>query len=151
MALALLENHRDGAFMLSKVSPIVFLIATLAVWRITHLLWGEDGPWDIFVRLRRLVGQGFLGSLLDCFYCLSLWIAIAPGWLLGRTWVERILLWLALSAGAILLERISGGQNETEEAALQAQSENPAAVSVPESPTALWHKEPLEGDPRKEN
>ena len=82
-----------------------FIIATLAVWRVTHLLAAEDGPADIIVRLRRLAGNGFLGRLLDCFYCLSLWIAIPAAWLLGNSWGERMLLWLSLSGAAILLER----------------------------------------------
>ena len=67
--------------MLITVSPISLVIATLAVWRVTHLFWGEDGPWNLFVRLRRLVGDGFFGSLLDCFYCLSLWMAAPLAWL----------------------------------------------------------------------
>lgn len=136
--------------MLSKVSPIALVIATLAVWRVTHLLWGEDGPWDLFVRLRRLVGNGFFGSLLDCFYCLSLWVAVAPGWLLGHTWVERILLWLALSAGAILLERISAERPQPEKSALQPDMENFASQPFPDPPSAIWHEEPLPADQRKE-
>jgi len=75
------------------------------VWRVTHLFWGEDGPVDIFVRFRRLAGDGFLGRLLDCFYCLSLWVAAPFAYLVGDTWPERILLWLGFSGGAILLER----------------------------------------------
>jgi hypothetical protein len=51
------------------------LLGILSVWRITHLLQAEDGPWDVVVRLRQRVGQGFWGKLLDCFYCLSVWIA----------------------------------------------------------------------------
>ena len=47
------------------------VLGTLAVWRITHLLQAEDGPWDVVVRLRRRTGTGFWGQLLDCFYCLS--------------------------------------------------------------------------------
>ena len=81
------------------------LVGTLAVWRIAHLFWNEDGPGDIFVRLRRLAGHGFFGSLLDCFYCLSLWAAVPVAWVLGQEWIERGLLWFALSGGAILLER----------------------------------------------
>ena len=52
------------------------VLGILGVWRITHLFYAEDGPWDIFVRLRKLAGSGFWGKLLDCFYCLSLWIAV---------------------------------------------------------------------------
>lgn len=81
------------------------VLGILAVWRITHLLQAEDGPGEILVRLRRRAGAGFWGSLLDCFYCLSLWIAVPAACLLGEGWRERLLLWPALSAGAILLER----------------------------------------------
>lgn len=83
------------------------LIGILCVWRITHLLYGEDGPLDLFLRWRRWVGAGFWGSLLDCFYCLSLWVSVPFAWLIGHGWLERVLLWPALSAGAILLERCS--------------------------------------------
>ena len=57
------------------------------------------------MRLRRAVGDGFFGRLLDCFYCLSLWVAALFAVVLGATWLERGMLWLALSGGAILLER----------------------------------------------
>ena len=80
------------------------ILGTLATWRLTHLLWGEDGPWDLLVRLRRAVGNGFWGDLLDCFLCCSLWVAAPFALLLGEGWRERLLLWPALSAGAILLQ-----------------------------------------------
>lgn len=83
------------------------LIGTLAVWRITHLLYAEDGPWNLLVRLRRRAGEGFWGELLDCFYCLSVWIAMPLAWLIGESWTERAILWPALSGGAILLERLT--------------------------------------------
>lgn len=81
------------------------LIAALAVWRVTHLLSAEDGPWNLVIRLRRRLGQGQWGRLLDCFYCLSLWIAAPFALAAGDSWGERSVLWPALSAGAILLER----------------------------------------------
>jgi len=81
-------------------------LGTLAVWRLTHLLQAEDGPGDSLARLRRGLGHGFWGSVLGCFYCLSLWVAIPFALCIGATWMERGLLWLACSAGAILLERL---------------------------------------------
>lgn len=84
------------------------LLGILAVWRITHLLHAEDGPWDVVVRLRRKAGVGFWGQLLDCFYCLSVWIAAPFAIFLEQGLGERILLWPALSAGAILLDRLTG-------------------------------------------
>ena len=83
------------------------VIGVLVVWRITHLLAAEDGPWDIVILLRRQAGAGFWGKLLDCFNCLSLWVAAPLALLLGGGWAGRLLLWLALSGGAILLERLT--------------------------------------------
>ena len=84
-----------------------FLLGILSVWRITHLLQGEDGPWDSVVFLRQKASDGFWGQLLDCFYCLSVWIAAPFAIILGGGLSKRILLWPALSAGAILLERVT--------------------------------------------
>jgi len=82
-----------------------FLAVVLACWRVAHLVAHEDGPFDVIVALRRAAGSGMLGRLMDCPYCLSLWIA-APfaGWL-ADTWPAGIALWLAISGGACLLER----------------------------------------------
>lgn len=84
-----------------------FTLSVLCVWRITHLLQAEDGPGDLLVRLRRMAGSGFAGKLLDCFYCLSFWVAAPLAYLVPETRLERLLWWPALSAGAILLERVT--------------------------------------------
>lgn len=91
----------------------MLILGILAVWRITHLLNAEDGPWNALVWLRRAVGEGFLGSLLDCFYCLSLWIAIPFAAVLGAGVPEKLLLWPALSGAAILLERLTAPKEPT--------------------------------------
>ena len=80
-------------------------LSALATWRITHLLSNEDGPWDCFANLRTWAGRGFLGELMHCFNCLSLWIAAPFAWRLDIALVHRVIAWLALSAAAILLER----------------------------------------------
>jgi hypothetical protein len=86
--------------------PFYWLIlGVLAAWRITHLLNAEDGPWDLLVKLRRLAGSGPFGSLLDCFYCLSLWVAAPLAYFLGHGWKQRLFLWPAISGGAILLQK----------------------------------------------
>ena len=101
-----------------------FLLGVLSVWRITHLLQAEDGPWDGVVHLRRSVGEGFWGQLLDCFYCLSVWIAAPFAICLGKKWSDRILLWPALSAGAILLERVTDrGHNQPSPLVLEEECE----------------------------
>ena len=84
---------------------VALLISVLACWRVTHLLHAEDGPGDVLVHLRRLAGMGFFGKLLDCFYCLSLWVSLPIAILTSRGVLEGVLQWLGISAGAILLER----------------------------------------------
>ncbi|HRI60143.1 MAG TPA: hypothetical protein PK228_10485 [Saprospiraceae bacterium] len=86
---------------------LAFVLGTFSVWRITHLFNAEDGPWDVFIRFRRLLGNGFFGQLTDCFYCLSLWVSLPFALLLGQQWLERFLLWCAMSGAAILLQRFS--------------------------------------------
>lgn len=105
-----------------NISPGYLLIAALAVWRLTHLLSNEDGPFDMLARFRRLLGRSVFGRLMDCFYCLSLWVAAPFAYGMVNTWWERLVLWLALSGGGILLER---------------------ATAQPSPPTAVWRETPL--------
>jgi len=92
-------------------------LGVLTVWRVTHLLKAEDGPWDLMVRIRHWAGYGLWGRLLDCFYCLSLWVAVPFAYWLGEQWKERMLLWPALSGAAILLERLTSDQGQAQRAA----------------------------------
>ena len=84
-----------------------FTLGALATWRVTHLLIVEDGPWEVLAKFRALVALRFFRGLLDCFYCLSLWVALPFAFFLGQSAADRILSWLALSAAAILLENLS--------------------------------------------
>ncbi|HEX3138926.1 MAG TPA: DUF1360 domain-containing protein, partial [Rhizobacter sp.] len=76
-----------------------------ATWRVTHLVTAEDGPWNTVARLRRLAGAGALGDLMDCFYCASLWVALPFAFWLHGEWVARGVLWLAISGGAIVIDK----------------------------------------------
>ena len=83
-----------------------FLIAALATWRVTHLLAREDGPADIIVRLRLWLGDSLAGELMDCFLCLSIWIAALAAIAVTRQPLDWFLAWLGLSGAACLLERL---------------------------------------------
>ena len=88
-----------------------FILSALAVWRLTHLFAEEDGPGDLIVRLRFRLGGGFFGSLMDCFFCLSLWFSLPLAFWLGHSsWIAILLHWQALSGAACLLEKITGRQ-----------------------------------------
>lgn len=83
-----------------------FVLAVLATWRVTHLLANEDGPADIIVKFRKLLGQSLAGQLLDCFNCLSLWIAAPAALVVARGPMAWLMSWLAISGAACLLERL---------------------------------------------
>lgn len=89
-----------------------FIISAFAIWRITHLLSKEDGPFDLVFKLRKQLGQGFFGNLLDCFYCLSMWIAIPFGIWVGVTVIEKIICCIALSGLACIIEIIAEPKKE---------------------------------------
>ena len=81
------------------------VLAAFATWRLATLLAHDDGPWDAIARLRAALGDGQWGRMLDCFHCVSLWVAAPLAWLVGRDALEVGLAWPALSGAACLLER----------------------------------------------
>ena len=85
-----------------------YIICTLVVWRLTHLFVEEDGPWDFVFRLRKFLGNTTMGKAMDCFYCFSLWIAAPVSFIISTNWATLLLSWLSLSAGACLLQQLSG-------------------------------------------
>lgn len=58
----------------------VYLVAVLAIYRLTHALTLEDGPFDLFARWREWVGQGsWVGRGWHCTLCLSFWWSMPLG------------------------------------------------------------------------
>lgn len=84
-----------------------FVLGVLATWRVAQLLAHEDGPWDAVLRLRVALGNGAWGSLLDCFHCVSLWVAAPIALAVARGPLEWLLAWLGLSGAACLIERVA--------------------------------------------
>lgn len=82
-------------------------VAVLATWRLAHLLAHEDGPGDLIARLRAWLGHGPWGRMLDCFQCVSLWVAAPISLWIATSPLDACLVWLALSGAACLCERIA--------------------------------------------
>lgn len=82
-----------------------FCLAVLATWRVAHLLAYEDGPFDVLARIRHRLGSGWVGTLIDCFRCLSVWIAAPAAFFVGGTAIEMVFVWLAVSGAACILEQ----------------------------------------------
>ena len=84
-------------------------IASLATWRVTNLLVAEDGPGEVVVRLRQRAGDGVVGSAMDCFYCLSVWVAAAHTPFVTRSRRDVLPVLFAISGTACLLQRMTKG------------------------------------------
>lgn len=62
--------------------------------------------------LREKAGSGFWGSLISCFYCVSIWIAAPFGIWMGTTTIEKIVFWIAVSGGACILYKLTNENNK---------------------------------------
>ncbi len=95
------------------------LIMILATWRLASMFVSEDGPFDLFRRIRSLFGithhddgsvanipDRSLARLFSCLWCMSVWMAAV---VYGLWLLCPVLVWiLGLSTGAIIVERIRG-------------------------------------------
>jgi hypothetical protein len=84
---------------------VKYFVFVIVVWRVTHLIALEDGPFDSIIRLRNLAGNSFFGKLMDCFYCLSIWIGFACAIYASRNFEEIVILCFYYSGTSILLEK----------------------------------------------
>ena len=113
------------------------VLAVLATWRLSRLVAFEDGPCDAVARLRRLAGDGILGRLMDCPYCLSLWFAAPAALSLDQGMPGWVLAWLGVSGGASLIERVAGHENDvvvTQVASVDSptpEQDRPSRISPP--------------------
>jgi Protein of unknown function (DUF1360) len=105
------------------MQPIPLAAAVLAVWRVTHSLVEEDGPWDVLRRTRSLAERARLGRLVNCFLCCSVWVAIPFAWLVAPMWRDLAIAIPALSGGAILLERATAHRSDAAAAWIETTKE----------------------------
>jgi hypothetical protein len=93
-------------------APVLwFIVALLATWRISSIVHHEK----IFSPFRRLIGvkeiteedwsypDTFIGSLIECFWCTSVWIGIATA--IAMFLAPFLLIPFALSAFAIIINK----------------------------------------------
>ena len=87
------------------------IVDALIVWRLTHLIQAEDGPFDLIFKFHLKLKQlrvKSLSKLFNCFQCFSVWAGISVALIrLGLHWTS-LTYGIALSGAAILLQFISG-------------------------------------------
>ena len=117
-----------------------FAVGSLATWRVAHLIAEEDGPADVVLRIREGLGSSRLGGLMDCFACVSVWVAVPISLAVAERRRDVPLTWLALSGAACLLERTTQAGNESHPDTLRGA---PVAAEAPPVPAAVgvsWRK-----------
>ena len=105
------------------MDSFVFVVAIMATWRLSAMLSYEVGPFNMFLSLREFAGithddngekvasnGSFFADLLDCVWCLSVWIG---GAVAVSLYFYPVFVWLllpfALSTGSIVIEKINHG------------------------------------------
>ena len=88
---------------------MIFALASLATWRIAHILVYEDGPFDVFDKTRQAMGSvPALYKLINCLKCVSVWVGAVFSLAISTNLPEFVLYTFALSGAAILLDEIIG-------------------------------------------
>lgn len=86
--------------------PIV--LAVLATYRVSHLIVAEDGPADVFLKIRDLIyakgNDNWVERGFSCVLCVSFWLS----WLFALSVNEGnyAINALAISCGCLIINRI---------------------------------------------
>lgn len=101
--------------MRNQLSLLDLLLSSAALWRVSSLFVKEFGPDNMFERLRDWAGtkSKWLSGLLDCIWCFSVVAGILYSivWLIAPKLARVIALPLALSTGAIALDKLIGSKS----------------------------------------
>ena len=96
---------RAGGGLSAADLAVRLAAGALATWRVAHLLVREDGPGDVVVRVRERIGEHWVGDLLDCFNCTSVWVGAAIAPMATRRRPGIVVTALAMSGAACLLDQ----------------------------------------------
>jgi hypothetical protein len=88
-------------------------LCILATWRVSAMLCFEDGPLNLLRWVRRAVYSMHLGSLVECFHCVGVWVSALLTLAVFPLSRASILFALAVSGGASLLEHAIASRRET--------------------------------------
>ena len=90
------------------MESLTFLVASLAVWRLSKVITEEEGPFRLFTRLRASFPvdgkHGWIGRGLYCFWCVSFWIGLLVGLALTTPVIYGLVYGLACSSVAIVFD-----------------------------------------------
>ncbi|TPL79873.1 hypothetical protein FJ950_27040 [Mesorhizobium sp. B2-3-14] len=83
-----------------------FILAGLAVWRMSHFVANEKGPFRAVEILRHSNWGKTIGVGFDCFSCVSVWMSVLFSVFVGGVGWSLAVVIPALSGFSMLLERV---------------------------------------------
>lgn len=96
------------------MNPLDLLILSLATWRSAYFIVKDNGPFNFMgrIRARWTDGEypGSFGELLTCIYCASVWCGLVM-WAIYQTPAYPVVQIVAISGGALMLHRYTGGMH----------------------------------------
>lgn len=91
------------------MTPLAFLVAALAVYRVSYLIAQEEGPLSIIAKVRGKIDpdqDNWLGRGVRCVACVSFWVSLIIVLLIGASWLE----WLGVAGGALVIHKAVNGR-----------------------------------------
>lgn len=85
------------------MTPWLFLLATLAAYRVSYAITREEGPIGVFAFVRGHIDPNqktWLGRGLNCINCVSFWMTLIIALIVSANAIE----WLAM-AGLVIVWR----------------------------------------------
>ena len=90
----------------------IFILGSLATFRLSHLVSKERGPLAVFERVRKALpgGRGSAKEWVSCIYCFSLTASALVCFVIwtldpNLSWQELVLSWLSFSAMTMILNQ----------------------------------------------
>lgn len=93
------------------------ILASLASWRVVHMLLSENGPFHVFYKIRQALGTqeddygntiSYKYEITICVYCLSVWVAMLAYFI-----PREILAILSISTIVIFVEKLHDFTRDT--------------------------------------
>lgn len=88
---------------------LFLLIGPIVIWRMTHMMQEENGPFAVFARIRAFIAShtsdrvGGVNEGYNCFKCLSVWLSMLYAVGLSDSFAQWVAITFFLSGIAIFL------------------------------------------------
>ncbi len=91
------------------MTPLDLIVLSAFAWYTAYVLINTSGPFGVFARLRSVMT---VGGLLQCIWCLIVWLALVGYLLLGKPVEPQMIDSVGAAAGVgMLAHRYTGGDH----------------------------------------